>query len=188
MQLYFGIAADGRTYPDAPQPSGAVDAAIVGPAGLVGALEAQLGLTAPSSPRAVRIAAFLAKLGATGDATRFWTESFSKDPWSTAATLLMWRDALVAGGWTRKPIGAARVDDLASAEATGAPLPPGLVDRAVGLLAALPVRPGLRLSAIHLLEPISSLPPVWRRLVEALGVAGVEIGRASCRERVFRAV
>jgi len=39
MELFFGIAADGRTYPDAPAPGGAVDIAIVGPAGLTEALE-----------------------------------------------------------------------------------------------------------------------------------------------------
>lgn len=186
MELFFGVAADGRTYPDAPAPSGAVDAAVVGPAGLVEALEAQLGLIGPVAPRAVRIAAYVAKLRAVGDALRFWRGSFTADPWSTAATLLSWRDALVAAGWTRGAIGASRVDDLAAAEAAGSVLPPGLVDRAIALIAALPARPGLRLQTMHLLERKDMLPPLWRCLVDALGAAGVAIeehvGRSSAGE------
>lgn len=186
VELYFGIAGDGRTYPDAIAPSGAVDAAIVGPAGLVEALELQLGLSGPTAPHAVRIAAYAAKLRAASNGHRFWTESFAKDPWSTAATLLAWREALIAGGWARGPIGALRIDDLAAAEDAGTAMPPGLVDRAVALLRAVPERPGLRIVRLLLLEPRAALPPLWAALMDVLVVAGVAIeehqGRASAGE------
>lgn len=79
MQLFFGMAADGRTFPDHPGTgNGAVDCAVVGPAGLVDALEAQLGLLGPQVPKAVRIAAYVTKLRAAGDG-RFWSASFGKD-------------------------------------------------------------------------------------------------------------
>jgi ATP-dependent helicase/nuclease subunit B len=175
MELYFGVAADGRTYPDAPSPAGALDAAVVGPAGLVASLEGQLGLAGPPASRAVRIAAYLAKLRAASSNGRFWCQSFEKDPWSTAATLLAWRDGLVSAGWTQSAVGTVRVDDLAVAEAAGPPIPPGLLDRAVALLAAIPGRPGLRLCRLVLLEPRASLPPLWARLVDALETRGVEV-------------
>lgn len=180
MELYFGIAADGWTYPDTPAPSGAVDAAIVGPAGLVEALESQLGLAGPTAPHAVRIAAYAAKLRAASNGHRFWTESFTKDPWSTAATLLAWRDSLVAGGWTRGPIGALRIDDLAAAEGAGTAVPPGLADRAVALLWAVAERPGLRVVRLLLLEPRAILPPLWAALVDVLATAGVAVEEYQC--------
>lgn len=180
MELYFGITADGRTYPDAAAPSGAVDAAIVGPAGLVDVLESQLGLSGPTAPHAVRIAAYAAKLRAASNESRFWVASFAKDPWSTAATLLAWRDSLVAGGWTRSPIGALRIDDLAAAERAGTAVPPGLVDRAVALLWAVAERPGLRVVRLLLLEPRSILPPLWAALVDVLATAGVAVEEHQC--------
>ncbi|MEY9722172.1 ATP-dependent helicase/nuclease subunit B [Sinorhizobium fredii] len=174
MHLLFGLSADGRVYPEAIDAVGAIDAAVVGPAGLVSVLEVQVGLLGPSASRAVRIASYLAKLRAAGDG-RFWNASFEKDPWSTAATLLEWRDNLIAAGWQGNPVGAGRIDDLASAEIAGTILPLGLADRAVRLLTALPSRPGLRIKRLTLAEPRALLPPLWRRLVEALEAAGVSI-------------
>ncbi|RVM25394.1 PD-(D/E)XK nuclease family protein [Sinorhizobium meliloti] len=174
MHLIFGLSADGRVYPDATEAVGAIDAAVVGPAGLVGVLEVQLGLLGPITSRAVRIASYLATLRAAGDG-RFWGASFEKDPWSTAATLLQWRDDLIAAGWHGKPAGAPRIDDLAAAEDAGTTLPPGLADRAVQLLNALPSRPGLGLKRLTLAEPRALLPPLWRRLLDTLEAAGVSV-------------
>jgi ATP-dependent helicase/nuclease subunit B len=173
MQLFFGAAADGRTFPDHPGGrDGAVDCAVVGPAGLVDALESQLGLLGPRVSKAVRIAAYVAKLRAAGDG-RFWSASFTKDPWSTAGQLLGWRDALVAGGWSGAAIGSPRPDDLAAAEQAGQPLPPGLADRLAALIAAIGARAGLRLTKLSLLEPRARFAPAWRRLLDALQAAGV---------------
>ncbi|MEY9631014.1 PD-(D/E)XK nuclease family protein [Sinorhizobium fredii] len=174
MHLVFGLSADGRVYPEATEAVGAIDAAVVGPAGLVSVLEVQIGLVSPSASRALRIASYLAKLRVAGGG-RFWNASFEKDPWSTAATLLEWRDNLIAAGWQGSPVGAGRIDDLAAAEMAGTMLPLGLVDRAVRLLTALPSRPGLRMKRITLAEPRALLPPLWRRLLEALEAAGVSV-------------
>ncbi|WP_234888806.1 PD-(D/E)XK nuclease family protein [Sinorhizobium meliloti] len=137
-------------------------------------LEAQLGLLGPIASRAVRIASYLAKLRSAGK-DRFWIGSFEKDPWSTAATLLLWRDNLIAAGWNGKPVGTGRIDDLAAAEDAGTALPLGLADRAVQLLKALPTRPGLRLTRLKLAERRALLPPLWLRLVDALEATGVSI-------------
>lgn len=175
MQLFFGMAADGRTFPDHPGGgAGAIDCAVVGPEGLVDALEAQLGLLGPPAPKAVRIAAYVAKLRAAGDG-RFWSASFGKDPWSTAFQLLGWRDTLVAGGWTGAALGSARLDDLAAAELAGAPLPAGLADRLAALVTAVGARPGLRLTKLRLLEPRTRFAPAWGRLLDALQGAGVVV-------------
>jgi ATP-dependent helicase/nuclease subunit B len=131
-------------------------------------------LLGPVSPKAVRTAAYLAKLRAAGDG-KFWSASFSKDAWSTAVLLLGWRDALVAGGWSGEPPGAPRPDDLSAAERAGAPLPPGLADRLTAVLAAISNRTGLRLERLSLIEPRVRLTPPWRRLVDAIEAAGVPI-------------
>ena len=57
MELIFGVACDGRVYPDFPgDRDGALNAAVVGPSGLVDTLEIQLGLTGPHGAEAVRVA------------------------------------------------------------------------------------------------------------------------------------
>lgn len=174
MRLIFGIAADGRAYPATAARAGDLDAAVLGPAGLASLLETQLGLGGPVASRAVRTAAYLAKLRAAGDG-RFWDPSFANDPWSTAAALLEWRDVLVSGGWCGTAVGSARVDDLAAAEASCEPTPQGLPDRLARLIGALPTRPGLRLEEIGLIEPRGLLPPQLAALMTALEAAGVRV-------------
>ena len=75
MRLVFGLGCDGPTCPDFPGAAeGALNSAVVGPAGLIGALELELGLTAPREAEAVRIAAYAARLRAAlaGDPTLFF--------------------------------------------------------------------------------------------------------------------
>lgn len=174
MRLIFGVAADGRAYPATAAAAGDLDAGVVGPAGLASLLEAQLGLGGPVASRAVRTAVYLAKVRAVGEG-RFWDRSLANDPWSTATTLLEWRDILIAGGWPGVRVGLARVDDLAAVEAAGAPMPPGLTDRLARLIDALPTRPGLRLQEVGLVEARDLLPPQLSALMTALEAAGVRV-------------
>lgn len=174
MQLIFSLAADGRVYPDAHDASGNLDKDIVGPLRLVQILETQLGMLAPSVSKAVRISTYLAKLRSCGGG-RFWASSFSKDPWSTAATILEWRDTLVGSGWRGTAIGSNRLDDLAAAESVEPILPAGLEDRAIALLDVLGTRPGLRIRQLGLADRRDLLPPLWARIVEALESVGVTI-------------
>lgn len=104
MKLVFGLGADGRTWPDASGVTGDIDEGVVGPQGLVGLIETQLGLGGPSVSRAARVASWLTKLRDAGEG-RFWDTSYAKDPWSTAAALLDWRDGLKAGGWSGQRLG-----------------------------------------------------------------------------------
>lgn len=174
MNLVFGLGADGRTWPETADAVGGIDHGVVGPQGLVSLIEAQLGLGGPAVSRPARVASWLTKLRAAGPG-RFWDRSFGKDAWSTAGTLLDWRDALVAGGWTGQRIGMPRVDDLADAAQAGAPLPPGLSDRLALAARSLADRPGLRIASLTLIEPRPLLPPAVARLVHALEAAGAEV-------------
>ena len=182
MDLIFGLACDGRAYPDFPGGgAGVVHAAVVGPTGLIDVLEVQLGLTGPRGAEAVRIAAYAAKLRAAlaVNPNPFYAPSFARDPWATAKALLAWRDQLTAAGWTGGAIGSPRIDDLARAEAQTPPLPPGAPDRLRAVLAVLADRPPLSINRITLVEPLDLLTPPYRGLIDQIEASGVEIQAAS---------
>jgi len=178
MNLIFGLACDGRAYPDFPgEGAGALHAAVVGPSGLIDILEVQLGLTGPRGSEAVRIAAYAAKLrtAPSSGAEPFYAASFSRDPWATARALLGWRDQLIAAGWKGQAVGAVRIDDLARAEAAGPSLPLGPSDRLCAVLAALADRPDLNVTRLGLVEPREFLPPHYRRAIDELERCGALI-------------
>lgn len=177
MDLVFGLACDGRAYPDFPGTGpGIVHSAVVGPTGLIDTLEVQLGLTGPRRAEAVRIAAYAAKLqAALANSHAFCAPSFARDPWATAKALLAWRDQLTASGWTGRVIGSARIDDLARAEMAAPPLPAGAPDRLRAVLTVLATQPQLSIARITLVEPRNLLTPPYRRLIDQLEHCGVEI-------------
>ena len=178
MELIYGMACDGRVYPDFPgERDGVLGEAVLGPTGLIDVLELQLGLTGPRVAEAVRIAAYSAKLQAAlaDEPDRFFATSFARDPWASAKMLLGWRDQLVADGWSAELSGARRPDDLAHVEAEVAQLPQGLSDRLRTLIGALQDRPALTLSSVTLVEERHLLPPAWRRLIDAVELCGVDI-------------
>ncbi len=180
MRLTFGIDCDGATYPDyLGFGDGAIGSAIVGPSGLLDAIEIELGLTRPHVVPAVRVAIYMEKLGASLHSARdmFFARSFALDPWATSAQLLGWRDELVGGGWLGTEVGVPRLDDLAHAERLGAELPPGLADRTRAVCRALQDRSNLDLERLHLVAPRHMLPEPWNALVKALERCGVEIGQ-----------
>lgn len=178
MKLTFGMACDGRTYPDFPgTEEGVFDAAVIGPVGLVDVLEIQLGLTGLRAAHAVRVAAYASKLRAAlaVQPELFFAVSFAIDPWETATALLAWRDELVAAGWAGEAVGAARPDALATIESAGPDLPPGIADRLCAVCTALGEGANLTVQTICLIEPRNLIPPVWARLIDALETYGVAI-------------
>lgn len=178
MRLTFGIDCDGASYPDYPaRGEGAIGSAIVGPSGLLDAIELELGLTRPHVAPAVRVATYMGKVGASLRTSRdaFFARSFALDPWATAAQLLGWRDELVGGGWLGTELGLPRLDDLASVERSGPELPPGPADRACAACRALRDRTSLDLECLRLVAPRHTLPAPWNALVTALERRGVEI-------------
>lgn len=182
MELTFGMACDGPSYPDFPGTAeGALNAAVVGPVGLLEALEIQLGLTGPRVSHAARVACYAAKLRAalSAQSTVFFARSFELDPWSTASTLLDWRDDLIAIAWPGTQVGAERIDALAAVENAGARLPPGISDRLRSVGRAVEDGDEVSIEAVTLVEPRRLVAPQWRRLLDLLETRGVVIVDAS---------
>jgi len=178
MNIIFGLAADGRVFPEFPgSDDGVVGSLVTGPLGLINVLELQLGLSEPSTTTVVRIAAWHAKMSAV-PGEPFWASSFEKDPWATARLILSWRDALVMTGWGRvaRPE-AGRLADIALAEETEPNLPHGLADRVWDVIATLEAGETSEITSIRLIEDREILTPGVARLIDALEASGVEIGQ-----------
>ena len=143
----------------------------LGPLGLLGLLETRLALNSPSTNEACRIVQYRACLKDADDGRRFYSDSFTADPQTTASTLLQWRDTWVAAGWqgTCAATDAATLRDLAAVEAlaTGR-LAPGVGDRLRTVLATLRGNPLSDLT-IRLIEDPVALPWLWREILALLG-------------------
>ncbi|MDN5687370.1 MAG: PD-(D/E)XK nuclease family protein [Brachybacterium sp.] len=176
MQIEFGWSLDGTAWADG---AGATGRVRMGPRALVQLLQTRLALTRPSVDPAVRVAQYSRAVAA---ADHPWArDSFEVDPWSTATTLLSWRDAAVAAGarWSRSAALPERIDALCAIEeqrAVAAPAPGAADDlrEIVDLLAADASWPlGIEVLRCH--EDPGHLPGLWPRLLTLLEDAGVRI-------------
>jgi ATP-dependent helicase/nuclease subunit B len=177
-ELIFGLCCDGPTWPETVDGSlSNVGSAIVGPLGLLAALEVTLGLRRPAVPSVRRIACMRAKLKAADTGNRCWSRSFEADPWSTARLLLKWRDELVETSWS--PVDdqslSKRLRDVCAAEAAGPSLPPGFADRCCIVLNALSQIPALPWNSLILVEPRETLTGGVRRMITAVEACGVAV-------------
>lgn len=176
MDIVFGIWADSGTSPDhGGADTGAFGAPTVGPNGLLDILEAIHGFSAPSTAYVVRIAAWQAALEAVDDGTRFWSKSLQVDPWSTARTVLAWRDQLLESGWKPKSKWKSkRLGDIALAEGASS-LPFGSADRVSQLICALDPDITKSVRRVRLIDRHADLPAGWRLLLDGLAAQGVII-------------
>lgn len=177
MDIVFGLWADGGAFPDhGGDGAGAVGAPAVGPNGLLDILEMPYGLSAPLSSLVVRIAAWQAALEAADDRQRFWSRSLEVDAWSTARTLLTWRDQLISAGWQPEQAWSGkRLVDLAAAEKAASGLPDGLADRLVRICAALDHSITRTIRRVRLMEARALHASEWSRLFDRLENLGVTI-------------
>ena len=177
MDIVFGLWADGGASPDhGGDGAGAVGAPVVGPNGLLDILEMRYGLSAPPSAWIVRIAAWQAALEAADDRQRFWSKSLEVDAWSTARTLLTWRDQLISAGWRSEHAWSGkRLADLAAAEKAASELPDGLADRLVRISAALDHSITQAVRRVRLMTARALHASEWNRLFERLEKFGVVI-------------
>lgn len=175
MDVVFGLWADGGASPDhGGAVGGSMGQPVVGPSGLVDILETKLGLGEPRNPHVVRIASFQSTLEAL-EGEYFWSRSLKMDPWSTARTLLGWRDELIGLGWRpHQPWAEPRLADLAEACRASTP-PPGLADRLTAVLAELDGVSHSPVTRIRLVDALDLHPSPFRRLILRLRELGCPI-------------
>jgi hypothetical protein len=159
LRLVFDPALDGAAWPGPPAGGGE---AWVGPLGLLGRLETELGLGgafASSLERTARLAESLR--GRDG----WWRRSFEADRLGAAARLLHDRDRLALWGWRGEPAS----ERLAELWAATAAAPPGVPDRLRAVSEAL-ARRRVDVAAVEVVAPLETLPTLWQAVLGALPV------------------
>lgn len=168
-RVVFDPAIDGSGWPGVlGEPRRAAAGEVwLGPLGLLGRLELELGLTARHATpleRAADLSRILA--GVNG----YWTRSFEVDPIATARRLLSDRDALVTWGWA----GERTTERLDSLWRVTEPAFAGVPDRLRRVIAILHRR-RLALASIRVVDPIAQLSPLWQQTLAGLVRHGVHI-------------
>ena len=169
MKCRFGLHLDGQY---GRQPLNQLGMSDMGPLGLLGMLETQLGLVAPSVTAAQRVVQYRDCLQQLNHADRFFHQTFQVDDFGTAATLLGWRDEWRLHGW-RGQIGegeSRRLHDMVAVEVLAAQhLTAGLAERLSLVDEALQQRK-VKINAIELLDPLDYFPLLWRRILQQLPI------------------
>lgn len=179
MHIVFGWKLDGPCHPQtATGAAAAIGEPVVGPNGLLGLLESALGLVAPNTPAAVRIARYQGRLRSLDDGSRFYSRSFARDAWATAKQILAWRDELYASDWKGQRIesAGARLETMASLEmAEGQPLGNSTGERLHTVLEVLATGRAVPIETIDVVTPEEQLPLMWQRLLARLRAGGITI-------------
>ena len=168
MRIRFGMHLDGL---DPTPPRTAIGEATVGPLGLLGILETDLGLPPVLEHPAEQLITYRGILDELDTPERFYHRSFAVDPINVARTLMDWRAQWFEAGWAGSfPHSVSRrLADMADIEALAFErLPPCVGQRAQRALADLAQR-RTQIKEIVLLEDPDALPAVWRALVERIG-------------------
>jgi len=115
MKLRLGLHLDGQR---GWHPANRLGYATVGPLGMLGILEAQLGVPVVAASQSERIVQYRDCLYRADEPGRFYHRSFAADELGTAATLLGWRDQWHLNGWSADLGGAGsqRLRDMAAVE------------------------------------------------------------------------
>ena len=169
MKVGFGLSLDGYA---SLLPKQVLAMPMCGPLGLLQFLETRLGLKAKAVSPAIRVFQFRQSLEELAtERPMFFSESFKRDAYAVAETLLKWRDDLIEAGWDglASSDDTARIQDMAAVEArTRNRLSPGTADRLRSVLFELNSRsPNLDLLTVH--EPQSHLPKLWQLICAKLG-------------------
>jgi len=143
---------------------------VTGPLGLLRLLETQLGIPDHETAFTTRLIQYLGCIDRLGRDRAFYGDSYAADPFSTARTLLKWRDAWYEAGWDGCfPQGVPeRLADMAAIETLARdavdPGPGQRLQRVIALLADNPVA----ISEIRLRDRLEDFPRLWQRLLQAL--------------------
>ncbi len=179
MNIILGHELDTGSYPDALGDKEATQGNIVvGPAGLIGILETRLGLSKARPHEAVRIGHYLKIMREVDDDARFYSRSLKADAWSTAKTVLGWRDELKISGWNgQTPVGVSeRLTTIGELEKRFQnDLIEGMSDRVQALLAALNPSDKLDIEKIQIVESRKSWPRCWKLVFDSLDKCNVQV-------------
>lgn len=169
MIINFGIHLDGLS----PQPPRtALGVATLGPAGLLGVLETQLGLPAGEANRAQALVSYRACLGDAQHGERFYSRSFEVDPINVTGTLLDWRETWYEHGWEGgfSEDAPSRLRDMAAVETSAKDeVPLCRAQRLQRVLSALKER-RTQIEKLILQDDPNELALSWRRLLERFPV------------------
>lgn len=167
QSITFGWHLDGQC----PMlPHNTIGISTVGPLGLLSILESRLGLVAPQTSQAERVAQYQTCLQAFNNKARFYHRSFATDPLGTAACLLRWRDEWALHGWdgTLPANAPKRLRDLADVEALAhTSVSPNIAQRLNTVQTTLQRRsPGI--DQLCVIDPADSFPLSWQKVLDAL--------------------
>lgn len=173
MKLRLGINLDGQR---GRSPVNQLGCADVGPLGLIGILENQLGLVPPAENAAQRCVQFRECLQKTDAPERFFHKSFEADDFGTATTLLNWRDTWRMHGWSGQIIGEGntRLKDMEAIEKLAIEhLSLGTAERLQRILSALETH-SFMIESIALIDPLNSFPILWQKVLDKLPIHQLE--------------
>ncbi|TDJ38984.1 MAG: hypothetical protein E2O54_11740 [Gammaproteobacteria bacterium] len=172
MLIRFGLHLDGL---DPTPPSTVLGEVTLGPQGLIGVLETNLGLPPVLDHPAERLMAYRSCLDEANDLTRFYHRSFQVDPINVAGTLLDWRARWYEAGWTGTfPSDgtdvAPRLRDMADVEILAKDRVPLTIGQRLQRIAADLGSRRTQIQKVILLDDPAELPAAWRAVLDQFEV------------------
>jgi hypothetical protein len=182
ITMSFGLHLDGQR---GLQPANRLGEAALGPLGLLGLLETQLGLAGAPVPHVRRIVAYRECLVRADGPGRFYHASFATDELGTAATLLAWRDLWNLHGWngTFPADAPPRLADLAAVEDHARERVPASVGERLARVRERMQSRRPAVAAVRLFDRLETLPARWREVLAQL--PWVEAGEPAPRGQGF---
>ena len=167
MRIRLGLHLDGQR---GWHPANQLGKATLGPMGLLGMLETQLGLLKNYASQSERIVQYRNCLKRCDSPDRFYHRTFATDELGTAATLLGWRDLWHLHGWNGNLTTARsrRLQDLSDVEIeTAAILDSGIGER-LSMVSEAMVACRSAIDEIELLDPMEAFPRRWQDVLAQL--------------------
>lgn len=166
MKIRFGLQLDGQ---QGWHIKNTLGEAVVGPKGMLGILENQLGLVLEPVPQSRRVVQYLACLKALDHEGRFFHRTLQVDELGTAALLLEWRDFWYLHGWNGEVTNTGgRLKDLADVEVMArGKVAPSDGERLKLIASAMKSRTPA-ISKVLLTTPFSAFPKNWKEVLASL--------------------
>jgi ATP-dependent helicase/nuclease subunit B len=167
VQVTLAVAGDGAVPENLSDALGQVS---LGPIGLLGLLETQLGIPSAGASFTTRLVQYLACIDQVDHPEAFYHASYSADPFSVAKVLLQWRDQWYLAGWrgTFENTVPEKLADMEAIEQRARmAVEPGLGQRIQRVIDLLPGNP-VAVSSIALRDRLADFPRLWQTLITAV--------------------